>query len=103
MNETLTPEMSADPRIVYGAKCAWWDSIDKAGKIGPLNIPCCPHCKGVLYEMDSEAEWWKGADEYEKKEPGYRKFMEWLRGKCFKTFEEARQKYAELTRQEFPP
>jgi len=69
--------------IVYGTRCLWWDSIDKAGKrnthSGPM--PCCPICKGVLMEMATEAIWWEAVD---SQGAGYRDFVEWLRGKCFK-------------------
>jgi len=27
--------MSEDGRIVYGARCAWWDGIEKVGKTKP--------------------------------------------------------------------
>jgi hypothetical protein len=80
-----------DERIVYGATCVWWDSIDKVGRkesadrvFGPL--PCCPFCGGVLFELDNEAQWFAQVDAYEAKgHPGYRKFIEWQRGKCFPT------------------
>jgi hypothetical protein len=87
-----------DTRIAYGANCPWWDSIDKVGSNGkgPLgSLPCCPHCKGVLFEMDDEEEWFRGVDAHEKNgAPGYRAFIEWLRGKCFRGgYPEARRIY----------
>ena len=88
--------MPKDERIAYGAICSWWDSIDKVGSTSSLTpgvisddviaIPCCPHCKGVLFEIPTEAEWFKSVDAYAKT-PGnenYRAFIEWARGKCFK-------------------
>jgi hypothetical protein len=79
-----------DTRIVYGANCVWWDSIDKVavkqvpGGRGP-GLPCCPHCGSVLFETD-EPDWFKGMDKYEADgHPGYRAMMEWSRGKCFRT------------------
>ena len=104
----------ADTRVVYGARCVWWDTIDKVAikpvtslqpvqsPVGSIinvtGLPCCPHCSGVLFEMDSIEEWNSQVDKYEaeKPEPGYRKFMDWLRGKCFKTQEEAYKAYKEL-------
>lgn len=89
----------SDQRIVYGARCSWWDSIDKIGKTAPgpsgHALPCCPHCSGVLFEVQSEAEWWAGVDKYEreKPEPGYRQFVEWMRGKCFPGYVAARAAY----------
>jgi len=91
----------AENLIVYGARCVWWDDIDKVGfiesvgvgniSIGPrgkVNIdiqklPCCPYCKGVLFQMDEE-DWWRGVDNHENKgHLGYRDFITWLQGKCF--------------------
>lgn len=90
----------ADTRIVHGARCAWWDSIDKVGMTPPISdqnlaggrvtsivgisLPCCPHCKGVLMELPDEATWWRNVDAYEQAgHAGYRDFVKWLRGKCF--------------------
>jgi len=92
-----------DTRIVYGVGCTWWDSIYKVGHTPPMNghrLPCCPHCGSVLMELPDEAAWWKGVDRYEAdKEPGYRKLVEWQRGKCFPNMGVARVAYAaEMTR-----
>lgn len=82
---------TSDPRVVYGATCTWWDSIAKAGLSG--RIPACPECSGVLFEVPDEAAWWISVDRYDKDHPGYRKVMEWLRGKCFPTFHAATRAY----------
>lgn len=74
--------MRKDTRVVYGAQCTWWDDIDKVGNNGVL--PCCPHCKGMLFQMESPGEWFRFVDEHERDGfPGYRAFIEWVRGKCF--------------------
>lgn len=87
-----------DERIAYGAICTWWDSIDKVGSKGPSSfggkIPCCPFCKQVLFEMPNEADWYAAVDSHDAKEPGYRKFMEWQRGKCHRNYEAARKAYS---------
>lgn len=91
-----------DTRIAYGAHCVWWDSIHKVGS-RPFrtlydndSMPCCPHCKNMLFEMPHEDVWWEGVDRYEADgHPGYRAFQEWLRGKCFPTLEAAQKAYAE--------
>lgn len=78
-----------DTRITYGASCTWWDSIDKIGlrESGGHRLPCCPHCKGVLFEVESETIWFDSADKYEANgHPGYRAMLEWARGKCFTNF-----------------
>lgn len=73
----------ADTRIVYGARCTWWDSIDQAATT-PAGLPCCPHCSSPLFETDSEATWWSGVDAYERDgHPGYRDVITWARGRCF--------------------
>ena len=74
-----------DTRISYGAFCTWWDSIWQVGKTGGL--PSCPHCRGLLYEVPDERQWFKGVDRHEANgNPGYRKMVEWGRGKCFKNY-----------------
>lgn len=94
------PSVRADTLIVFGARCVWWDSIDKAGSIPRPNspfggLPCCPHCKSVLLQMD-ESQWWSGVERYEREqpEPGYRQMIEWQRGKCFPSVDHVRAAYA---------
>jgi hypothetical protein len=81
------PAERKDQRVVCGARCTWWDSIDKVGSIGgpgEHKLPCCPHCRGVLFEYENEAQWFAAIDAYEKQDhPGYRAMMEWARGRCF--------------------
>ena len=81
------PPKPKDQRVAYGATCTWWDDISKVGKMPPSNghsLPCCPRCGGVLFEVPNEAEWFAGADQYERDgHPGYRAKLEWSRGKCF--------------------
>lgn len=76
-----------DTRIVYGARCTWWDSIDKIGKLGMGTmgaLPCCPHCRSPLLEMADSDTWFLTVDQYEAMgHPGYRAKVEWSRGKCF--------------------
>lgn len=75
-----------DQRIVYGARCMWWDSIDKVAVKGgvPGGLPVCPHCGRSLFETTDEATWWSGVSKYEADgHPGYRVMIEWSRGKCF--------------------
>lgn len=85
--------MSKDSRIVSGARCTWWDSIDKVGKNG-AGLPCCPHCQSVLYEYPDEVMWFRGVDNYEAAgNPGYRKVIEWSRGKCFPKYAAAKYAY----------
>lgn len=92
----MTSPPATDPRIVYGARCTWWGAIDQAAPGRPLGaiegalagavggIPGCPHCGGPLFEVVDEATWWAGVDKHEaERDPGYRGFIEWLRGRCF--------------------
>lgn len=85
---------TTDPRIVYGARCVWWDSISKAG-LNRSRLPCCPHCGSVLFEVESELVWWTNVDAYAEREgdADYRAFMEWLRGKCFASLAQARLEF----------
>lgn len=77
----------SDERIVYSARGTWWDSIDKVALTpddGGHRLPCCPHCGSVLFEMDSDEQWWAGAQRYEDEgHPGYVEMIRWGRGKCF--------------------
>ncbi len=79
-----------DPRIVYGARCSWWDSISMVGDRGGL--PCCPYCGNVLFEVANEAEWKIGIERHaaQSNDSGYVTFMEWLRGKCYPNLDLAR-------------
>lgn len=90
-------------KIVYGARCTWWDSIDKIGIMpgtdrgnGMGGLPCCPHCRGVLYEMDSIEPWNAGMARYEAAgHPGYTAMMTWARGRCFPNLAALEKAYAE--------
>jgi hypothetical protein len=88
-----------DTRLVYGASCMWWDSIYEVGHIPLMNgmtLPCCPHCRNILFEMPDENMWWAGVDRYEASgHPGYRAMIEWSRGKCFPSLEATQKAYSE--------
>lgn len=90
-------QTATDTRIVYGFRCVWWDGIEKVGRLGlrpSETIPGCPHCGSGLMQMDGPAEWWAGVEKHEANgHPGYRAFMEWLKGKCFRTIQEAQAVY----------
>jgi hypothetical protein len=95
----------ADGRFCYGASCTWFGSIHEVSstKKHPRHqqtindgndLPCCPICGGMLFEMKDEGEWWEGIDLFEKgtyplptahPHPGYRKMWEWQRSMkiCF--------------------
>lgn len=86
-----------DNRIAYGARCTWWDGIRKVGK-HPSGLPCCPHCRGMLFEMENESQWFAGADRYEADgHPGYRAMIEWARGRCFRNMAEIKAAYEQRT------
>lgn len=79
--------MSTDTRVVYGARCQWWDTIDKVSTTG-TGLPICPNCGSPLFEVESLAEWWAGVDNYEGNgHPGYRALIEFGRGRCFPNIE----------------
>lgn len=80
-----------DTRIAYGAQCTWWDSIQKVGVRGRL--PCCPHCGGMLFECPNEEGWNALIDAMAAEHAGYRAYIAWVRGRCFKTWEAARAQY----------
>lgn len=82
-----------DERVVYGARCTWWDSIDKVAK--HINgLPRCPHCGSVLFERPSEQTFLDGAKRYERDgHPGYVEFLHWQRGKCFPNMAAAQEAF----------
>jgi hypothetical protein len=70
--------------IVYGARCCWWNTIDRAGRLGgqPHGLPCCPYCESPLFEIAEEL-WWEQAQEVEDNgRDNYVDFVKWLQGKC---------------------
>lgn len=82
--------MTTDTRIVYGATCRWWDSIDKASSTDGSGLPCCPICGGVLFEVPTAEAWWRDVDDFEADgHPGYRELLEFTRGKCYKSMDAA--------------
>lgn len=85
-----------DTRVVYGARCTWWDSISESRPIPGSTIPGCPHCHSPLFEVDSEGKWFQGVDAHEARgNTGYRATIEWARGKCFANMPAMAKAYAE--------
>lgn len=90
----LDENENQDERIVYGM-CTWWGSIHEAGDKG---IPCCPHCNSNLFEMPSIKVWNHAVEQHEKNgHAGYSDFINWLRGKCFNTYQKAYDAYYKET------
>jgi hypothetical protein len=87
--------MATDRRIVYGATCVWWDSIDKAAYGLRTGLPVCPHCGSVLFEVENIEVWNELIEKADEKEPGYKELLEWMRGRCFKTLDDARIAFME--------
>jgi hypothetical protein len=78
-----------DTRVVYGAHCSWWDSIDNAGRVPGSSLPGCPYCGSPLYEAPNIDEYLKGA--YERGDD-YVAMLMWLRGReCFRSLADAVQ------------
>lgn len=69
-----------DTRIVYGVGCTFWGSIYDIELNGAL--PACPHCGGLLFEMQTEAAWLKLVDGYAASinDSGYGAFVLWNKG-----------------------
>jgi hypothetical protein len=92
MEVGIQRRLMSEVLIVYGARCVWWDSIDKASQL-PNGLPCCPHCKSVLLQQMPK-DWEEGMAQQELKEPGYTALLAWMRGKCFADMIVAREAYA---------
>lgn len=100
-----------DTRIVSGAQCFWWGAIGEVGVRVPngflsppitperlrgqtAGLPCCPHCGGMLFEVGSIDAWWAGVDAYEARgNPGYRRMIEFSRGRHFRSQAQAQAAY----------
>jgi hypothetical protein len=99
---SVTPLRPKDQRVVYGARCTWWDSIDKVALTSPgvsgIRIPCCPHCGSPLFEKDNEAAFMEPATRYEASgHPGYVDLVLWGRGQCFANFAALQLAYDEMS------
>ena len=68
---------------VNGQRCTWWDTPENAAK---SIVPACPYCGGPVATWEV-SDWWDRVNDTEKNLPGYRKLIEWGRGKCFEDFE----------------
>jgi len=78
--------------IAHGVFCTWHDDKANVGVNGVL--PCCPHCRGLLYEMP-EAQWLSQMAKHNASNPGYAQLMVWSKGKCFPTFTALKDAYAQ--------
>jgi len=87
--------MSEDTRYVYGAGCMFSGPIQRVGTT-QSGLPCCPHCKGVLFETDTEEKWWEMVRSYAQKtrDESYEPMWCWATGRCFATLESLRSAYA---------
>lgn len=68
--------------IAFGLACTWWDDLSKAARREPDQRPVCPVCGKLVYTLGEEA--WNeviGAHVLEM----------WARGRCFRTWMEARE------------
>lgn len=89
-----------DKRVVCGAKCTWWDSIDKVKKDKQSGLPVCPYCGNVLFEVSSIEKWNEAVDRYVQSTgfTDYSAYTEWNRGRqCCKTFDENIEQFIKET------
>lgn len=72
---------TSDRLVVYGATCTWWGMISDSVHVPGRMPPGCPHCKGVLFQMDLDT-WNKGIKAHAEKsgDVHYQEFVQWLRG-----------------------
>lgn len=79
------PEPKPSRMVAYGARCTWWDEKSEVGSL-PSGLPCCPVCRGVLFEADAD-DFLGKLDDPQYEEFGgmeqYPAFVRWLRGKCY--------------------
>lgn len=89
-------ELHVDTRIVYGARCTWWDSIKNVSTT-ESGLPVCPHCGSPLFETDNPEKWWSLVDKFAELQgwPEYREMIEWSAGRCFTNFNDLKVAYEE--------
>lgn len=88
--------MSTDTRWVYGIHCSWNGPIQniglRPGVRSDWKLPCCPHCRNGLFEIERKL-WQEQITKHEEKtnDSKYGAFMEWLsvRGTCSRLKTEA--------------
>ncbi|UQN10310.1 hypothetical protein [Deinococcus sp. QL22] len=75
-----------DLRIVYGAGCTYWGDIYSIQTLplGGHRMPACPHCRGMLYEQESEAAWMERVTAFAEQtnDSQYVAFMRWNKGRA---------------------
>lgn len=76
--------------IMFGANCTWYGDTVVAKIDGKL--PCCPKCGSPLFEMP-KINWCGALNKTEKANPGYLKFMTWLKDNHHKSYRAAREAY----------
>jgi hypothetical protein len=109
--EILPPAPTGDMRLVMGAQCVWWGTMDETGTRKADRMPCCPTCGGLLTEMGEAEDIWRGVKSFEegtylslnpntpppKPHPGYYEWFQWSKGKCYPTAKLSAQQYEKET------
>lgn len=88
-----------DRRYVYGALCTWHGPMSAVIK-SPINgLPACPHCNGLLFELDSKEQWLEPIKRVDTQVEGYATFMEWVGtyGRCWPNYRHALVHYKTVT------
>jgi hypothetical protein len=88
------PLVGRDRRVVFGANCSWWDTIDKVGT-KESGLPCCPYCGSALFEYPDIEGWYIHAKRFEDGTPfpNYVALLRWMQGKCFSNLDAAHAAY----------
>lgn len=99
MSAELEIEALLDARVVHGASCTWWGTIDEAdtkSELAGIGLPLCPSCGRALLEVPDVAAWWADVREYAAADPTrrYVEFVLWLRGRCYRSVADARPVHA---------
>jgi hypothetical protein len=74
-------------QYVYGAVCTWHGPIEETTLIGRpgIEIPGCPHCGGVLYQLPDRVVWEGGLKRFAAQNPDvphYERFIASLNSPC---------------------
>ena len=79
----------AEPEQIWYGFCTFW--TDDWGQLSATpspegaaiksGIPCCPECRSIGFQIESDL-WWEGVQKMEEAEPGYYKFIKDHRNTC---------------------
>ncbi len=95
--KSFKKQIRAGEVYTYGIGCTFHGPITKVGKHPETEgLPCCPHCNGMLMQVENESAWWAGIQKAEEQgNTNFFVFMKWVghQEKCWKNVKEAAEAF----------